>query len=413
MVLIDLAGATRVTSGGKAAPLARLLRAGVPVPPGFVVPSCAYQQALAGVDVAGVARESAARARQLVEQRVLAPELLDEISTALDRIAAPSGDGYVAVRSSASTEDGATTSAAGQHDTFLAVRGPDQVAAAVRRCWASLFSDRAVAYRRQQERRQATALPTMAVLVQRLVDADTAGVLFTGSTTRIEASWGLGESVVSGRVTPDTWLVTDRTIALRRIGAKTDRTDRSGTQIVSHPVPVADRDRLCLTDQDVLDLAELGSRIGHLLGSPHDVECAIADGHPWILQACPITADIPDTPPAPPAPASAGTELTGTPASPGRATGLVRLIHGPGDFVRVQPGDVLVCRTTDPAWTPLFGVAAAVITETGGVLSHAAIIAREQGLPAVLAVPNATTTLPDGARATVDGTTGRVILTSN
>jgi pyruvate,water dikinase len=105
---------------------------------------------------------------------------------------------------------------------------------------------------------------------------------------------------------------------------------------------------------------------------------------------------------------SAVMEVSGTPGSPGRATGPARVVHGPDDFARVRPGDVLVCRFTEPAWTALFGVVAAVVTETGGVLSHAAIVAREYGIPAVLAVPGATTTLPDGATVTVDGGTGRV-----
>lgn len=410
-MLINLADAVARTSGGKAAPLARLIRAGVSVPAGFVVPTWAYEQGLAGVDVAGAARQGADRARLLVEQAMLAPALVEEIAARLSRITAPPGFGYVAVRSSATTEDGDESTAAGQHDTVLGVRGPAEVVQAVRRCWASLWSDRAVAYRSQQGDRQDDAPVATAVLVQRLVDADVAGVLFTGSTTRIEASWGLGESVVAGRVTPDTWLVTDQGITDRSIGSKHSRTDRVRAQTVSRPVPAADQDRLCLNDRHVLELTQLGRRIEHLLGSPHDVEWAIADDHIWILQARPITADLPNTPSAPSGPALGAADLTGTPASPGRATGPVRLIHGPGDFARVQPGDILVCRTTDPAWTPLFGVAAAVITETGGMLSHAAIVAREQGLPAVLAVPDATTTLPEGALVMVDGSSGRVVLT--
>jgi len=411
-VLIDLADATGSTSGGKAAPLARLLRAGLPVPPGFVVPTCAYEQGLTGVDVVGAARQGSDCARLLVEQATLAPALVDEISPALARVAAPSGDGYVAVRSSATTEDGTEATGAGQHDTFLAVRGPDQVADAVRGCWASLWSERAVAYRRHRSGRRDGVPPTIAVLVQRLVDADVAGVLFTGSTTRIEASWGLGESVVGGRVTPDSWLVTDAAIGHRSIGVKPSRTDRVGTQVVTRPVPAADRDRLCLSDQDVVELGQVGRRIEHLLGGPHDVEWAIADGHIWVLQARPITAELPTRPAASAGPALADAGLTGTPGSPGLAVGPVRVIHYPSDVARVQPGDILVCRTTDPAWTALFGVVAAVVTETGGLLSHAAIVAREQRLPAVLAVPGATTTLPDGALVTVDGTSGRVVLTT-
>ncbi len=413
-MLIDLPDATRATGGGKTAPLARLLRAGLPVPPGFVVPTCAYEQSLTGVDVAGAARQSAEAARVMIGQAVLPPALVDEIPVALARITVSSGDGYVAVRSSASTEDTTEATGAGQHDTVLAVRGPDQVAHAVRRCWTSLFSARAVAYRRQSGAPDTAAPATIAVLVQRLVDADVAGVMFTGTTTRIEASWGLGESVVSGRVTPDTRLVSDDgVVAHRAAGAKSDRIDRVGPQVETRPVPAADRDRPCLSDKDVLDLMLLGRRIENLLGRPQDVEWALADGQLWILQARPLTAALPGAPTPSSSPDPAGTDLIGTAASPGHATGPVRLVHGPGDFGRVQPGDVLVCRMTDPAWTVLFGVVAAVITEAGGLLSHAAIVAREHHLPAVLALPGAMTTLPDGAIVTVDGSNGRVTMTTD
>ena len=412
-MLIDLVDATRATSGGKAAQLAALLRAGLAVPPGFVVPMSAYEQAVAGIDLVGAAREGAHHARRVVEQVVIALALVEEIAAALDRIGPQPSDSYVAVRSSASTEDGNRTTAAGQHDTFLGVRGAVQVVDAVRRCWASLWSERAVAYRRHGSDGPLAVPPATAVLVQRMVDADVGGVLFTGAATRIEASWGLGESVVGGRVTPDAWLVTDAAIVHRAIGVKTSRADRVGTHVQTRPVPAADRNRPCLRDQDVRELARVGQLIERALGGQQDVEWAIADGQVWILQARPITADLPEAAPAPTAPCPARVDLTGTPASPGRATGPVRLVRGPSDFARVRPGDILVCRTTDPAWTALFGVAAAVVTETGGLLSHAAIVAREYGLPAVVAVPGATTALTDGGVVAVDGNSGRVVLTAN
>ena len=293
-MLIDLVDATRATSGGKATQLAALLRAGLAVPPGFVVPMSAYGHALAGVDLVGAARERADRARRLVERALIPPALVDEVSAALGRISAPPGDGHVAVRSSASTEDGNRSTAAGQHDTFLGVRGADQVVDAVRRCWASLWSERAVAYRRHRSGGSDAVTPTTAVLVQRLVEADVAGVLFTGAATRIEASWGLGESVVGGRVTPDAWVVTDGVIVDRVVGGKTSRTDLVGTHVQTHPVPAADRNRPCLRDQDVRELARVGRLIERVLGGRQDVEWAIADGQVWILQARPITADLPE-----------------------------------------------------------------------------------------------------------------------
>ncbi|MEU9507187.1 PEP/pyruvate-binding domain-containing protein [Micromonospora sp. NPDC048170] len=410
-MLTDLADADHATSGGKAAPLARLLRSGLPVPPGFVVPTHAYEEAVAGLDLTAATRHGADAARLLFDRATLSPALVDEISHALTRITGPSGDGYVAVRSSATSEDGAGAAAAGQHDTFLGVRGPDQVADAVRGCWASLWSERAVAYRRRQAADVRADPPATAVLVQRLVDADVAGVLFTGTTIRVEASWGLGERVVSGQVTPDSWVVSGDAVTRRTIGVKDTRMDRVRTQVVIREVPPADRDRPCLADDVVLHLARLGREIEDLLGGAQDVEWAIADGRIWILQARPVTAALPTARAAPSGPASDGTLLTGTPGSPGIAAGPARVVRGPSGFAEVRPGDVLVCRTTDPAWTPLFGVVAAVVTETGGLLSHAAIVARELGLPAVLAVPDAMTALPDGATVEVDGNTGRIVLT--
>ncbi|MEU8181176.1 PEP/pyruvate-binding domain-containing protein [Micromonospora sp. NPDC049044] len=379
-MLIDLTDAEPVTSGGKAAALARLLRAGLPVPPGFVVPTTAFVGTTA--DFSGTTAD-------------LPVELIDEITRALPRI----GAGYLAVRSSATSEDTAHATGAGQHDTFLGVRGPDQVAEAVRRCWLSLWSERAVAYRRRQGDPRS---PSIAVLVQRLVDADVAGVLFTGDDIRIEASWGLGASVVSGHVTPDSWTLSGGDITSRSLGTKRTRVDRT----VTSEVAPADQERFCLTDDELTRLAQLGRRAADLLGGPQDVEWAIAGSRIWVLQSRPVTSALP---PAPTAGGDAGEALTGTPGSPGRATGPARVVRGPGDFARVRPGDVLVCRTTDPAWTPLFGVVAAVVTEIGGLLSHAAIVAREQGLPAVLAVPGATTALTDGASVEVDGSTGRVV----
>ncbi|MEU4335425.1 PEP/pyruvate-binding domain-containing protein [Micromonospora lupini] len=371
-MLIDLADADVATSGGKAAVLARLLRAGMPVPPGFVVPVAAYEQA-AG-DLPAV--------------------LVDEIARTLPRL----GAGHLAVRSSATGEDTAHATAAGQHDTYLGVRGPDQVADAVHGCWASLWSERAVAYRRRQ---RDTTPPSIAVLVQRLVDADVAGVLFTGDEIRLEASWGLGESVVSGRVTPDSWVVSGGVVTHRSLGTKKTRVDRTTTRDVEQ----ADQDRFCLTDGEVTRLARIGRQIADLLGGPQDIEWAIAGSQIWILQSRPVTAALPTAPTL--APAEPRT-LTGTPGSAAVASGPARVVRGPADFARVRPGDVLVCRTTDPAWTPLFGVVAAVVTEIGGLLSHAAIVAREQGIPAVLAISGATTALRDGTLLRVDGSAGTV-----
>lgn len=313
--------------GGKAAGLGRLVRAGFTVPEGLVIPA------------------------DVPERDVVA--------------ALPSwvGTTEVAVRSSATNEDGVSVSAAGIYDTILGVVGIAEVVAAVGACRRSVWSARAVAHRKTHH---AELNPGMAVIVQRQVPADTAGVLLTAEDrVIIEATRGSGADVVAGRVTPDRYVVP----------TPDDTTSTAG----------------CLDRTTVRRLAAVGRKVERLLGHHVDVEWALADDELWLLQARPVTAP-----------------LIGTGGSAGVATGPARLVEGPQDFGRVRPGDVLVCRHTDPAWTPLLGVVAAVVTEVGGLLSHAAILAREQGVPAVLGLAGALVDISDGQVLTVDGTAGTV-----
>jgi len=380
-VLVALTDATPATCGAKAGALGALLRAGLPVPDGFVVPFAAHRVAV---------------------RDALPVGLRDDLARAL------AGTGPLAVRSSADDEDGARASTAGQYTSVLAVRGVDAVADAVRACWASLGSPRAVAYRDAAGSGTGEA-PAMAVLVQRLVDPGVSGVMFTpagpGGATVVEASWGLGTSVVGGTVTPDSYEVAADGLVTRTVADKRTRVDRAGARLVTSPVDGPDRHRPTLGDDDARRLAHLGQRVADVLGGAQDVEWALVDGEPWVLQARPVTA-------VPPARRGAavgdGATLVGTPGSRGTATGPARVVRGPADFAHVRPGDVLVCPWTDPAWTPLLRVVAGVVTETGGVLSHAAIVARERGIPAVLGVPGATTALRDATSLTIDGTAGTV-----
>ena len=383
-MIVDLAAATAGACGGKAAALGRLLRAGARVPPGLVLPFDAHRDAARG------------------HPPGTAPPVPPRWVAALAAGLAALGDPPVAVRSSAADEDTAGASAAGQHDTVLGVRGADAVARAVRTCWASLWSPRARAYRAA---RGPAGDPAMAVIVQRLVDADVAGVLFTGDPVRIEASWGLGESVVQGRVTPDAWTVPAGGPPRCATGDKRTRVDRGPAGAVTSAVPAADRRRPCLDDDLVRRLVSTGRQVADLFGgAPADIEWALAGDDLWLVQARPATAPPPAAAPAPDPAAT----LTGVPGSAGTATGPARAISGPGDFGSVRPGDVIVCPATDPAWTPLFGIAAAVVTETGGVLSHAAIVAREHGIPAVLGAPAARAVLRDAGAVVVDGDAGTV-----
>ncbi|NAZ84548.1 PEP/pyruvate-binding domain-containing protein [Kineococcus indalonis] len=338
--------------GGKAANLARLVRAGFDVPPGVVVTDPLGTDGWVG-ELAAVLRR---------------------------RLAGP-----VAVRSSALAEDGAEASFAGQLHTALEVTDPAEVVAQVRRAAASGTGPGAVAYAARLGRQPAAAVP---VVVQAAVPAEVAGAVFTrhpltgARQVVVEAARGPGEAVVGGTVTPWTWTVEGGT-ATCRAGAR------------SRP----------LTPAQVLHLAGTARRVEEVFGCPQDVEWAIAGGTLWLLQSRPVT-----TPGLARRGARARGRLLarGTAASPGTAEGPARVVEGLDGFARFAAGEVLVCRTTSPAWTPLLARAAAVVTETGGLLAHAAIVAREFGVPAVLAVPGARGVLTDGRRVVVDGSAGTV-----
>ncbi|WP_112245119.1 PEP/pyruvate-binding domain-containing protein [Kribbella monticola] len=421
----------------KAATLARLAKAGFPVPPAFVVPIDTYRSFVAHLDLpTALAERGPTELRRLIESQPLPSRLLTELTHALHAL----GDLPVAVRSSATTEDTPHASAAGQHDSHLAVQGAHAVATKLLATWSSLWTARATSYRRTAHPPAVSTAdaanadggisaldaavspgtagvdPALAVMIQRHVDADVAGVLFTGSTKGrsgagdvavIDASWGLGESVVQGLVTPDEFVVGADGVLEVRLGDKQTRIDRCSDGTVTRGVPDEDRERACLTDDQVTRLWKLGQQVAEHLGAPQDIEFAIENDHIWLLQSRPITADLVLRS----SEADAGERelvLRGTAGSPGVVRGPARVVKGPGDFEKVAEGDILVCPFTDPAWTVLFGVVAGVVTEAGGRLSHAAIVARERRIPAVLGISSLHSNVRDGQLLTIDGSVGTV-----
>lgn len=280
MNIADLIDADHSTAGGKAAPLADLTRAGFNVPPGFVVPVTTYRDAATALGLTELSADHAEDARSRILRSRLPDEAVDDVSRALERITDGAPTDYVAVRSSSIAEDNAHASAAGQHDSFLAVRGTEQVCQAILKCWASLWTERAAAY----QARQAPQAPVdMAVLVQRFVDADVSGIMFTGTTSVIEASWGIGERLVAGHVTPDSWRVRDSGIIDRRPGLKTERTDRYDGHLVTRSTVPTEQKEPCLTDSEVLRLHALGKEVSTTLGGARDIEWAITDDTTWVL----------------------------------------------------------------------------------------------------------------------------------
>ncbi|MGE5762379.1 MAG: phosphoenolpyruvate synthase, partial [Mycobacterium leprae] len=412
-------------AGGKGANLGELTRAGLPVPPGFVVTADVFQAALseAGVreDVARIAAgadadnpgelaDAAERLRLLVTKAAVPEQTRAGVLAAY----ADLGENVpVAVRSSATAEDLAGTSFAGMHESFTNVVGAQAVLDAVVKCWASAFSPRALAYRRAHGM---TADAAVAVVVQRMVDAQRSGVMFTaepatGDTSRIviEAAYGLGEVVVGGQVEPDTYVLAKDGPRLLRVhvGHKTAQVVRDpagGNRRI--PVPAGDVDRRVLDDDEVLALAGLGLRVEELYHAPQDIEWTLADGAVSLVQSRPITtlaASAPDR-------RSATAPLVaGLGAAPGVASGPVRVLHGPDEGERLRAGDVLVAPMTNPDWVPTIRRAAGLVTDGGGMTCHAAIVARELRVPCVVGARTATSVLRDGETVTVDGGAGVVL----
>ncbi len=206
---------------------------------------------------------------------------------------------------------------------------------------------------------------------------------------------------------PDEIIVTAPADTVRvTVGAKQTRLDLREHGLTRSPVAEPDRARGCVTPDEVARLVALGRRCEKIFGGAQDVEWAVRDDRICLLQSRPVTAL--GAPAAPSGRGPARPLVAGVPCGPGQARGLARLVRSVADFSRVRRGDILVCRTTDPAWTPLFRLAAAVVTETGGVLSHAAIVAREFGIPAVVGAAGAMASLTEGAPVTVHGTAGTV-----
>ena len=410
-------------AGGKGANLGELTAAGLPVPPGFVIGAPAYaafcdesglrsrlEDALHGVDVddSAALETAAAEARKQLLAAPMPGWLEQAIVAAYRELASGSVAVPVAVRSSATAEDTESASFAGMNESFLNMSGEAAVLDAVRRCWASMFGGRTVFYR--AKRGFSHADMDIAVVVQRQVRSTRAGVMFTidpagGRDDRIviEGAYGLGESVVSGQVSPDRYVVDKPTgtIVIREVRAKElaiDPSDDGGT--VTRALGGEEATRPVLSDAEVATLAELAGRIERHYGAPQDTEWAFdEDGTVWMLQSRPVTASGDH----------AGPLVRGLGAAPGSASGRVRAITALADAGQLQPGEVLVTRMTAPDWVPLMRRAAAIVTDSGGMTCHAAIVSRELGIPCVVGTGDATTKLRDGELVTVDATKGIVV----
>ncbi|WP_026256272.1 phosphoenolpyruvate synthase [Mycobacterium sp. 155] len=411
-------------AGGKGANMGELVAANLPVPPGFVLLRDCYRESMnaGGVaeqlnDLHRDAMKNAADTTRLKDMSSHMQDLVRKAGVAtvvrdllIDAYHALGSDVVVAVRSSATGEDGRDVSFAGMNATVTNVSGEDNLVAAVLRCWMSLFSPRVITYRAT---RGFTADPAMAVVVQTMVDSEKAGVAFTadpssGALDRvvIEAAFGLGEVVVSGEVEPDTYIVSKETLRPLdvRVGHKSFKIVR-GADGHDHAVDLDDgsADTRVLDDGELRSIAELAVATEQHNGCPQDTEWAIADGKTYLVQARPITT-LPTASTDPHA-----VLVRGLAAAPGKATGKVRVLQSPDDGVQLLDGEVLVAPMTNPDWLPTMRRAAALVTDTGGMTCHSAIVARELGIPCLVGARTATRDLHDGTTVTVDGTRGQVI----
>ena len=412
--------------GGKGASLGEMTDAGLPVPPGFVVTAGTYRDFIEGtgideelfeaVDVdaedSAALAEAEAHAKSLILDTPMPEELHEEIESAYDALG--DGEAFVAVRSSATAEDLPDASFAGQQETYLNVERDDLVDR-VKRCWASLFTQRAIYYRQQKGFEHDVV--NIAVVVQKMVDADKSGVMFTSHPSTgapkviIEGAWGLGEAVVSGSVSPDNYVVDRETVDVEEVTIAEKKMmmerDADTGETIEREVPDPKRTARVLDDEELSALVALGRRVEEHYGTPQDVEWAIANGDVYMLQSRPITTisdDVQDL-----AAEDEGEELlSGLGASPGIASGAVRTVDKLDQLDKVGEGDIIVTEMTTPDMVPAMKRAAGIVTDEGGMTSHAAIVSRELGVPAVVGSGNATDLLRDDQIVTIDGDRGSI-----
>jgi pyruvate,water dikinase len=419
-------------AGGKGANLGEMTQAQLPVPPGFVVAAAAFDTFVAKNGLADcideqlndadpdsyASLESAASAIQdAIRTHEIPAEVSDEIARAYEQLCQRRGERneLVAVRSSATMEDTEQASFAGMNRSFVNVAGTQEVLGRTRDVWASLYSPRVIYYRKHLE---LPGEPGIAVIVQSMVNSEKSGVGFsvdpaTGDTGTVvlEAAWGLGEVVVGGQVEPDHYEIAKSDLGVKeiRVGNKAFMVTRGPDgRSITQPLEAERATAQVLDDAEIHAVAELILRDERHYGCPQDTEWAIERGSVYLVQSRPAVAAGRKAPSANGNGASGKELVRGLGASPGIATGIVRVVSSPTAAEMLQPGEILVAAMTSPDWVPFMRRAAAIVTDSGGTTSHAAIVSREMGLPCVVGAHSATSTLKTGDTITVDGSSGSV-----
>ncbi|HJJ39467.1 MAG TPA: phosphoenolpyruvate synthase, partial [Methanocorpusculum sp.] len=415
--------------GGKGASLGEMTHVGLPVPPAFVVTAQAFRRFLQmtkleetlfpmletlDVDDNDALNATSDKAKVMVETAVMPEIIRKEIIESYKKMGKNT---VVAVRSSATAEDLPDASFAGQQDTYLNIKGDDDVIDAVQRCWASLYTARAIYYRSKNGFDDRSV--NIAVVVQQLVFSEKAGVMFSShpisgaKTVIIEGSWGLGEAIVSGTVSPDNYVfdrqtkkLINKTIAEKSVEIIPD--GKKGTKVSE--VPADRKNAQVLSEEDIKNLAEFAVKSEEHYKNPQDMEWGIVDGKIYILQSRPITTikKSKDTDSSTGAADGGKQILQGYGASPGLVSGKVCIVMDVRETSKVQEGDIMVATMTNPDMVPAMKKVAGIITDEGGMTCHAAIVSRELGTPAVVGTKQATKLLKDGQIVTIDGEKGLI-----
>jgi pyruvate,water dikinase len=438
--------------GGKNANLGEMLRAGIPVPPGFAVTAYAYKKFITETKIAEKIytaiketvtdvsnpqqfEKASKKIRHLIESTSMPEEIQKATKSTYEKLGKKTraSQAFVAVRSSATAEDLPDASFAGQQETYLNVRGTKDLIEKTVKCWSSLFTPRAIFYRTQKGFRHEDVL--ISVGIQKMVNSKTAGVTFTINPVTgkeneivIEANWGLGETVVSGEVTPDHYVVDKKTLKIvdRKIAKKTIeriRDPKTGKTIKAQ-VSTEKQEQPCLTDEEILKLAQLAKKIEDHYGTPQDIEWAIDRDmsfpeNVFITQSRPETVwsakEIPsrtEMKPTVPSVSEMEQKVIVTGIAAGKraiSAGLAKVVFTPEDASKfMEKGDVLVTTMTNPDYVPFMKMAGAIVTDKGGVTCHAAIVSRELGIPCIVGAENATKLMKTNQGYTVDARSGVV-----
>lgn len=432
-------------AGGKGANLAEIYNLKIPVPPGFVVTAQAYEyfikkaglneeinSILSKIDYENTLQldESTKKIRELITNSKMPKEMEEEIEEAYENLSAADYDirkggaldilnfahepVFVAVRSSATTEDLAEASFAGQQETYLNVKGMEGLIDKVKKCFASLFTSRATYYRIKKGFKHEQA--SLAVVVQKMINSEKSGVMFskdpsyTNNNVIIEAVFGLGEGIVSGKITPDKYEISeDFDIVDKKIMDKKVMITRtsSGEEITKRLSDEKSREQV-LDNHEIMALAEYALNLERHYKKPQDIEFAIQNKEIYIVQTRPITTlekrlekkEIKEL--------KGEVILKGLAASPGIAVGKIKIVRRIEDLQKIKQGDILVTEMTNPDMVVTMQKSAGIVTDEGGITAHAAIVSREMGIPCIVGTRGATSKLKENEIITVDGYSGKI-----